>query len=86
MGGADPLRRYLSLKSVTELLDEWATIATQGGNQNRAYRELSNAVVSNRLMSQIEEYKAKLNELGGEEVQIVLMRLIRAEATIGRLH
>jgi hypothetical protein len=89
MGGSNPLRRYLSIKSIVELLEDWVALASNGGNQNRAYRELSNAVVSNRLMSQIEEFKAGLRELaengGGDEVNAVLSRLCQAEEIIARM-
>ena len=89
MGGADPLRRYLTLKSIVELLEEWVTVAMNGMTQNRAYRELSDAIVSNRLMSRIDEFKAELEELGnrggGDEVQRIINRLVQTEETMRRL-
>ncbi len=89
MGGADPIRRYLTLKSIVEMLEEWVTVAINGMNQNRAYRELSDAIISNRLMSRIDEFKSELEELGsrgvGDELQRVISRLVQTEETMRRL-
>jgi len=84
MGGADPHRRYLSLKSIVELLEEWISAAFNGGNQNRAYQELSNAVVSNSLLSEIDALKSRLDDLS-EGRDDIKARLIRVKESIQRL-
>ena len=88
MGQPDPLRQFLSLRSIVELLEEWVNVAMNGATDNRAYRELSDTMVSERLLSRIDEFKAGLKELacrGGDEPQFVLDRLDRVEETIRRL-
>jgi nuclear pore complex protein Nup155 len=88
MGGADPLRRFLCLKSIVELLEEWTDIAFRGSVQNRAYRELATTMVDNRILSQIGGFKVSLEELtstGGDEVERWLERLVRLEELISRL-
>lgn len=87
MGPPDPLRQFLSLKSIVELLEEWVDVALNGATNNRAYRELSDTLVSERLMSRIDEFKAGLEELAckGEELHFVLDRFVRVEEAIRRL-
>lgn len=88
MGGADPLRRFLCLKSIVELLEEWTDIAFRGSVQNRAYRELATAMVDNCILSQIGGFKVSLEELtstGGDEVERLLERFVRVEELISRL-
>jgi hypothetical protein len=89
MGRPDALRQFLSLKSIVELLEEWVNVALNGVTDNRAYRELSDTAVSDRLMSRIDEFKSSLEGLacrgGGDELQRVIDRLVRVEETIRRL-
>mmetsp|Transcript_26949 Transcript_26949/g.40789 ORF Transcript_26949/g.40789 Transcript_26949/m.40789 type:complete len:1699 (+) Transcript_26949:181-5277(+) len=85
MGGADPYRRYLSLKSVLELLEKWISISYSGDNQNnRAYQELSNAVVSRSLLNEIGAFESSLDGLnkGRDEIQT---RLEQVKERIQRL-
>jgi hypothetical protein len=89
MGSPDPLRLYLSLKSIVELLEEWVNVALNGVTNNRAYRELSDTIVSERLMSRLDEFKSGLEDLacrgGRDDLQRVIDRLVRVEETIRRL-
>lgn len=85
MGGADPYRRYLSLKSVLELLEKWISMSYSGDNQNnRAYQELSNAVVSRSLLNEIGAFESSLDGLneGRDEIQT---RLEQVKERIQRL-
>jgi len=84
MGGADPHRRYLSLRSVVELLEEWISAGFSGGNQNRAYQELSNAVVTKSLLSEIDALKSRLDDVG-EGREDIQTRLNRVKESIQRL-
>lgn len=71
MGGADPYRRYLSLKSVVELLEKWVSLSFSGeGQNNRAYQELSNAIVSSSLLNEIGAFESSLDGLGEEKDEI----------------
>jgi hypothetical protein len=87
MGKPDPLSQFLSLKSIVEVLEEWFTVAMNGVKQNRAYRDLQDSIgIGSRLLHQIDEYKANLEELVSlcdvDKVRRVIDRLIRVEESI----
>jgi len=72
MGGADPLTRYLHLRSIVELIEHWV-----GSRSERARKELTLGSV--RLSNQIDAIKIALGELYevGDEVAMTKQRLER---------
>ena len=86
IGLPDPRRQFWSLKSIVELLEEWVNVALNGAAENRAYRELSESIISQHLMSRIDQFKAGLEALsrsgGAEETRRVLNRLGQIEEVV----
>jgi nuclear pore complex protein Nup155 len=86
MGGVDPHSRFLHLRSIVEVLENWVLSASR---DESAAKDLKDAVTTGMLMSRIDKTKANMEELMGsvigEEATRVYERLLSSESSIKRL-
>jgi nuclear pore complex protein Nup155 len=86
MGGVDPHSRFLHLRSIVEVLENWVLSASR---DKSAEKDLTDAVTTGMLMSRIDKTKANMEELMGsgigEEATRVYERLLSSESSIKRL-
>ena len=86
MGGIDPHSRFIHLRSIVELLENWAQAARREGVVGE---DLCGAVATGMLMARLDGTKADLEELkgavNGDALERVYERLLSAENSIKRL-
>ena len=86
MGGANPRSRFLHLRSIVELLENWLLSASHEGP---AIIDLSSTFASGMLLTSIDTAKADLEDLMGagteDLVKRVYERLLSTEICIKRL-